>query len=83
MKLSDRIQLIDDMIRENPDYTIKDYLELVKELEGIKKSARQPIIKQWLKKDDKEITVRAMAERYAKANDVPVGDLIREIKTNQ
>jgi len=36
MTLSDRIQLIDDMIRKNPEYTIRDYLDLVNEINQIK-----------------------------------------------
>jgi hypothetical protein len=35
MTLADRVKLIDDMVRENRDVTIKDYLELVKDLEAI------------------------------------------------
>lgn len=31
-----RIQLIEDMIRENPEYTIRDYLDVVAEIENIK-----------------------------------------------
>lgn len=34
-------QLIDDMIQENPDYTIKDYLELRDEITAIRKSAHK------------------------------------------
>jgi hypothetical protein len=35
MTLGDRTILIDRMIRENPDATIKEYLELVKEFDQI------------------------------------------------
>lgn len=35
MTLCERIKLIDDMIRENPNVTIKDYLELVGEIREI------------------------------------------------
>lgn len=43
MTLAERIKLIDQMIRENPDYTIKDYLELVKDIEVIEE-ARDTVI---------------------------------------
>lgn len=36
MNLPDRIKLVDDMIREDPQYTIRDYLEVVAEIEQIK-----------------------------------------------
>lgn len=36
MTLAERIKLMDDMIRENPDVTIKDYMDLCKELVEIK-----------------------------------------------
>lgn len=36
MTLADRIKLIDDMIREDPQYTIRDYLDMVAEIEQIK-----------------------------------------------
>lgn len=39
MTLCERIKLIDEMIRENPDVTIKDYLQLKRDLEGIKNDA--------------------------------------------
>lgn len=35
MTLDDKIALIDAMIKENPDYTIKDYLELMKDINAI------------------------------------------------
>jgi hypothetical protein len=40
MTLAARTKLINDMIQENPDTTIKDYLELVKDLEGIEEKTR-------------------------------------------
>jgi hypothetical protein len=36
MTLSARIKLIDDMVRENPYTTIKDYLGLVRDIQGIR-----------------------------------------------
>jgi hypothetical protein len=36
MTLADRIKLVDDMVRENPDVTIKEYLELVKEFDEVR-----------------------------------------------
>jgi hypothetical protein len=45
MTLANRIKLIDDMIRENPDATIGNYLELCKELGSIAAAApADPII---------------------------------------
>lgn len=38
MTLAERIKLVDDMVKENRDVTIKDYLELVKELQRIRSS---------------------------------------------
>ena len=38
MTLCEKIKLIDELIREDPDHTIKDYLELVDELMGIQKT---------------------------------------------
>lgn len=35
MTLAEKIKLIDDMIEENPEVTIRDYIELVKEIKGI------------------------------------------------
>ena len=40
MTLATRIQLIDDMVKENPDVTIKDYVELVREINRIKSSRK-------------------------------------------
>lgn len=45
MTLSARIQLIDDMIRENPDYTVRDYLEMVGEIERIQPEDR-PVVEE-------------------------------------
>lgn len=33
-----KIQLVEDMVREDPDYTIKDYLKIVEEIEAIEKT---------------------------------------------
>jgi hypothetical protein len=38
MTLTDYIKIVDSLIKENPDSTIKDYLELKTELELIEKS---------------------------------------------
>jgi len=35
MTHEEKISLIDAMVKENPDYTIKDYLELVKDIDRI------------------------------------------------
>lgn len=42
MTLQDKISLIDQMIRENPDYTIRDYLDLMKELDRISATHKFP-----------------------------------------
>lgn len=38
MTLAERIKLIDAMILEDSDYTIRDYLELVKDIEVIERT---------------------------------------------
>lgn len=38
MTLEAKNKLINDLIRENPDSTIKDYLEVIKELESIEET---------------------------------------------
>lgn len=52
MTLEAKNKLICDMIRENPDSTIKDYLEVLKELESIEEtdtvSVDIAIRKRWL-----------------------------------
>lgn len=35
MTLDEQISLIDQMIRENPDYTIRDYLDLMKDIQSV------------------------------------------------
>lgn len=40
MTLPEQISLIDDMIKENPDYTIRDFLDLMKELSRISDSMK-------------------------------------------
>lgn len=37
MELADKIKLIDDLIREDPEHTIRDYLEYLNEIEGIER----------------------------------------------
>jgi hypothetical protein len=53
MTLEAKDKLIDDLIKENPDSTIKDYLEVVKEIEQIETadtvSVDQAIRKRWIK----------------------------------
>lgn len=36
MTLADRVKLVDEMIRENPDVTIRDYISVARELELVK-----------------------------------------------
>lgn len=38
MTLSEQISLVDAMIKENPDYTIRDFLDLMKEIESVESS---------------------------------------------
>lgn len=40
MILDEQISLIDQMIRENPDYTIRDYLDLMAELAAVSDSLK-------------------------------------------
>lgn len=40
MTLAEKISLIDQMIRENPDYTIRDYQDLMAELAAISDSVK-------------------------------------------
>lgn len=58
MTLCERIKLVDDMIRENPDSTIKDYMELMGELVKIERATiiNPPIVvlKQMERKPRKE-----------------------------
>lgn len=44
MTFEAKCKLIDDMIKENPETTIKDYMALVKEIESIERAAsrREP-----------------------------------------
>ena len=53
MTLEAKDKLICDLIKENPDSTIKDYLEVVKEIEQIEVadtvSVDQAIKKRWIK----------------------------------
>jgi hypothetical protein len=39
MTLEEQTKLIEDLIKENPDSTIKDFLELVKEIDKITEMA--------------------------------------------
>lgn len=45
MTLEDQTKLIEDLIKENPDSTIKDFLELVNEIDGISETARMVKLK--------------------------------------
>lgn len=38
MTLPEQISLIDAMIKENPDYTIRDFLDLMKEVQSVENS---------------------------------------------
>lgn len=44
MTLTEQISLIDSMIRENPDYTIRDYQDLMKELNAVSDSLKHTFI---------------------------------------
>jgi hypothetical protein len=35
MSLQELVKLVDDLIDENPDYTIKDFIEILNEINGI------------------------------------------------
>jgi hypothetical protein len=53
MTLEAKDKLIRDLIRENPDATIRDYLEIVKELESIEAtdavSVDMAVRKRWVR----------------------------------
>lgn len=60
MTLADRIKLVNDMVRENPDVTIKDYLELVNDVTRIEHAAEEtPIIIPEVKEPEPEEEIRA------------------------
>lgn len=40
MTLDEQISLVDQMIRENPDYTIRDFLDLMAELVAVSDSLK-------------------------------------------
>ena len=40
MTLTEQISLIDQMIRENPDYTIRDYLDLIEDIQSVVDSVK-------------------------------------------
>jgi hypothetical protein len=40
MTLTEQISLVDQMIRENPDYTIRDFLNLKSEIESVESSMK-------------------------------------------
>lgn len=40
MTLDEQISLIDQMIRENPDYTIRDYLGLIADIQSVTDSMK-------------------------------------------
>jgi hypothetical protein len=69
MTLSARIKLINDMVRENPDTTIKDYLELVRDLEGISEKTKADERFILLCKIKKPMKInRDISERYKQMN---------------
>jgi hypothetical protein len=35
MNLQELVKLADDLIKENPDYTIRDFIEIKKEIEAV------------------------------------------------
>ena len=45
MTRPDQIRLVDELIRENPDYTIRDYLDCVAEVDGITAPAPMPAVR--------------------------------------
>jgi hypothetical protein len=56
--LCEKISLIDGLIRENPDTSINDYLETVKEIEGIRESAMVIIPKPVLNSETYNLKMR-------------------------
>jgi hypothetical protein len=69
MTLSARIKLIDDMVRENPDTTIKDYLELVRDIKEIRAAANDeeiivPVISNPLRLPRKKRSPNKVSGKY-------------------
>lgn len=46
MTMDEKIELINYMILHNPDSTIKDFLEEVREFDGIRETVNVPIVKE-------------------------------------
>lgn len=63
MTLSDQITLIDDIVRKDPDFTIWEYLELVKEMDSISGTMEVPLIKH-SKVEVVEATKKGKTERF-------------------
>lgn len=51
MTLEKQVALVNDLVKKEPDFTIRDYLELVAELDSIAAKADDPvsrkIVKDW------------------------------------
>ena len=66
MTLSDQITFIDDLIRENPDITIREYLEAVQEIDSIEKTKTDMGSRKGIPNlsDEQKVSVLAMAQAY-------------------
>lgn len=62
MTLADRIKLIDDMVRENQDVTIRDYIELVGEVRKIESVSIESVV--FLEKKIKKYKVNPTEKKY-------------------
>ena len=63
MNLQSKLKLINDMIKENPDATIRDYLTLVSDIENIEKST--PMAFPGIGQDKKEEILKMAATMTA------------------
>lgn len=58
MTLEKQVALVNDLVKKEPDFTIRDYLELVAELDSIAAKADDPVSRK-IDKDWKTDKIRA------------------------
>lgn len=70
MNLSDQIKLIDDLIRENPEHTIRDFMETIADIDKIKPESEmnKPVLysaadAEFMILHAGELTVRQISDR--------------------
>jgi hypothetical protein len=54
MTLEDKIRLIDELIEEYPDVTIREYVDALKEITDIEEKTEEAVLKKRLQDDRKE-----------------------------